>query len=537
MAEIRRAAGRPSIDYLARDYDSILAAMRAQIPAKLPEWTDHADEADFGNVLLQLFAQMGDILSYYQDRVANESFLSTARTRRSVIEHLRLIGYTLGTAAPAAAVLTVILPAGVPLERLVIDPGYAFATPSTDAPGVRFEYAGPESLEIDVAALEPDESGRRTFTLPVEQGRLVRDELLGVSDGSADQRFALHHDPLILRSRGSAGLVNKDVLLRTLAGATVRLWTLRSTLAFSPSDTAAVSGAPRDYTIEIDADDRAVVVFGDGEFGAIPEAGAQVVVSYRVGGGIVGNVAAGRIDTVLDAPRLTRVGAQVTNAAAATGGSDRESIERAGGHAPAVFRSMSRAVSAADYEALALDFPGVAKVRAQGTRWNGVTLHVAPADAGPISDILRANLRAYFEDKRPIGTRIDIVEVSHAEIRVTARIGVLPYYSRAQVEREVRAAAGGVLAFADVDFGRPVYLSKFYEVIEAIDGVSWVNVSEFRRGAARPDDPAEAVAAAPEGPAVEPSGRITPGEHELAVPSRDPGYEGGIRVVVEEGGF
>jgi hypothetical protein len=105
------------------------------------------------------------------------------------------------------------------------------------------------------------------------------------------------------------------------------------------------------------------------------------------------------------------------------------------------------------------------------------------------------------------------------------------------VEREVRAAAGGVLAFADVDFGRPVYLSKFYEVIEAIDGVSWVNVSEFRRGAARPDDPAEAVAAAPEGPAVEPSGRITPGEHELAVPSRDPGYEGGIRVVVEEGGF
>ena len=51
------------------------------------------NEADFGNVLLQLFAHMGDILSYYQDRVANESFLGTARTRRSVIEHLRLIGY------------------------------------------------------------------------------------------------------------------------------------------------------------------------------------------------------------------------------------------------------------------------------------------------------------------------------------------------------------------------------------------------------------------------------------------------------------
>ena len=77
--------------------------MRALIPAKLPEWTDHSSEADFGNVLLELFAHMGDILSYYQDRVANESFLGTARTRRSVIEHLRLIGYELATAAPAAA--------------------------------------------------------------------------------------------------------------------------------------------------------------------------------------------------------------------------------------------------------------------------------------------------------------------------------------------------------------------------------------------------------------------------------------------------
>ena len=54
-------------------------------------------------MLLELFAHIGDILSYYQDRVANESFLGTARTRRSVIEHLRLIGYELGTAAPAAA--------------------------------------------------------------------------------------------------------------------------------------------------------------------------------------------------------------------------------------------------------------------------------------------------------------------------------------------------------------------------------------------------------------------------------------------------
>src|SRR5262245_20573005 len=110
MADIRTTNGRPVVDYMARDYDSLLQAMRALIPEKLPEWSDYESEADFGNVLLQLFAHMGDILSYYQDRVANESFLGTAQERRSVIQHLRLIGYRLSTAAPASAALTLTVP-------------------------------------------------------------------------------------------------------------------------------------------------------------------------------------------------------------------------------------------------------------------------------------------------------------------------------------------------------------------------------------------------------------------------------------------
>ena len=83
MAEIKQVNGQAIVDYMARDYDSLLRSMRSLIPYKLPEWTDFESEADFGNVLLQLFAHLGDILSYYQDRVANESFLSTAQTAPS----------------------------------------------------------------------------------------------------------------------------------------------------------------------------------------------------------------------------------------------------------------------------------------------------------------------------------------------------------------------------------------------------------------------------------------------------------------------
>ena len=52
-------------------------------------------------MLLELFAATADNLSYMQDRVANEAFLSSATQRRSVAEHLALIGYEMdeGTSA------------------------------------------------------------------------------------------------------------------------------------------------------------------------------------------------------------------------------------------------------------------------------------------------------------------------------------------------------------------------------------------------------------------------------------------------------
>ena len=155
MAELKQVNGRLVIDYMARDAGSFLRSMRALIPEKLPEWTDFESEADFGNVLLELFAHMGDILSYYQDRVANESFLGTAQERRSVIQHLRLIGYTLSTAAPASATLTLSVPATV-TDVITIRRGDAFAsTGQRDKPSVRFEYAREQPLTINCGEIPP----------------------------------------------------------------------------------------------------------------------------------------------------------------------------------------------------------------------------------------------------------------------------------------------------------------------------------------------------------------------------------------------
>src|SRR5262249_45130443 len=198
--------------------------------------------------------------------------------------------------------------------------------------------------------------------------------------------------------------------------------------------------------------------------------------SYRVGGGSQGNVTPDTIQTIIDAPQLALLGAQVTNPGAATGGAERESIAHAVLHAPSVFRSLKRAVTAQDYEALALDFKGVGKVRAKETSWNVVTLFVAPEGGGQVSDVLTTNLLAYFEDKRPITTVIEIEDVEYVPIYVTAEVGVKNYYDSADVLGQVQQAAGHLLAFDQVDFAQTIYLSKFYEAIEAIDGVAFVNI-------------------------------------------------------------
>ncbi len=521
MAKIVQVNETQVVDYMARDYESLLAAMYAQIPSKLPQWNDFANEADFGNVLLELFAHLGDILSYYQDRVANESFLGTARTRRSVIEHLRLIGYKLATAVPAAANLSVTVPAAVNTV-VTINQGDAFATKSQKTkPSIRFEYAREAPLTIDFSTLAVDPvTGKKTFNdLPVEEGRLIKAERIGTSDGTPNQRYPLAHPGLILRPIGVTQTTSRDVVLVTQLGAVITLWTLQDTLAFSRA-------GQNDYVIEIDDQDAATVMFGDGAFGAIPANGSQIVATYRSGGGTAGNTPAGTIQTIVGAPQLALLGAQVSNVEAATGGADRETIERAVQHAPAVFRSLKRAVTAADYEALALSFKGVGKVRATATGWNTVTLYVAPEGGGKVSDVLEANLKAYLEDKRMLSQLVEIADVDYVPIFVTAEIGIESYYLRSEVLANVQQATAALLAFDNVDFGRTLYLSKFYEVSEAVPGVLFVNITEFRRFDVLTS-------------AVEPSGKILLGPNEVPVapePSLNPAYSKGILVVITNQG-
>src|SRR5438874_539406 len=134
---------RPAIDYTNKDFASLRQAMLDLARYRLPEWTDQSP-ADLGALLVDLFAYMGDVILYYQDRIASESFLLTAAERRSVLHLLRLIGYELQppVAASASLDLTFKPPAGGGSSVVSIPHGAQFATPANGSGPVTFEYLG-----------------------------------------------------------------------------------------------------------------------------------------------------------------------------------------------------------------------------------------------------------------------------------------------------------------------------------------------------------------------------------------------------------
>ena len=80
------------INYLAKDYSSFRQLILDRMARTMPGWRER-NPADVGVVLVELLAYAGDQLSYYQDAVATEAYLGTARRRVSIRRHAKLLDY------------------------------------------------------------------------------------------------------------------------------------------------------------------------------------------------------------------------------------------------------------------------------------------------------------------------------------------------------------------------------------------------------------------------------------------------------------
>lgn len=111
------------VDYTARDFWSLRAALLEFASQRYPAWQDRL-EADVGNMLVDVMSAIGDEFAYIQDRIVRETKLETATQRRSVRRMARLVDYAVHDGLGASGWLDVtalvdgVLAAGTPVQGI-----------------------------------------------------------------------------------------------------------------------------------------------------------------------------------------------------------------------------------------------------------------------------------------------------------------------------------------------------------------------------------------------------------------------------------
>lgn len=253
-----------------------------------------------------------------------------------------------------------------------------------------------------------------------------------------------------------------------------------------------IAGAQKRYQTTFDPDDRATVRFGDGVFGVIPPTGASIQVTYRVGGGVQGNVLAGTINTVVQGvlPSGAKTPVIVRNIEAGRGGEPPETVDHARFFAPKRAKANERAVTREDYTALAATFfdklygapsHASAYLKQQIPELNTVTVAVWGRDTfGQVATAntpLKLGIKNFLDTKRTICTVVEMVDGTVVLMDVEALITLKPGEIRAAVFADVTRAVQTFFSSTRVLPGINLSISQLYDAIQQTPGVSRAEIT------------------------------------------------------------
>lgn len=448
----------PQIDYTSRDYAAIRDDLYSLIPIFAPQWTSR-DPGDIGVAILEMFAHMADVLHYYIDRSASETFLATASQRESVLRIAKMLGYTPADTSPSTVELTF----QNSTTSAIVVPALTQVAAYTVVDGSKTEVI----FETNAAVTVPAKVGATpgSVTVTATQGYTVADELLGSSDGTAGQIFTLSESPVIQDSisiTASNTVYNNVQYLIESAG----------------TDAVFVSSTDADYVTSVE--------FGDNVGGKIPPTNSQIYATYRVGGGVYTNVSINTVTTILT---NYAAGLTVNNTSVAVGGADIESIESIRINAPLSVSAGNRAVSLEDYASLAVQVSGVAKAVAVAETYNSVVLYLAPfGDRGTngssltqVFSNLADKVNLYLEPKMPPGASVTVLPPDFVEINITVVVQALPQWKNSTVQVNAVKALQEILAFDNVVFGQRVTLHYVMSALAGASGVDYSTVTLLAR--------------------------------------------------------
>ena len=137
-ADIENPPSLSSIRYRIGTHGMFKASMLANLSRKrngdnpgLSKLTTREDN-DLAIAIIDAWATIADVITFYQERIANEGFLRTSTERMSVLELARSIGYELGPGVASDTLLAFMLEENNPsIEKTIIPDRYKGAEYST----------------------------------------------------------------------------------------------------------------------------------------------------------------------------------------------------------------------------------------------------------------------------------------------------------------------------------------------------------------------------------------------------------------------
>lgn len=369
---------------------------------------------------------------------------ATSGTQAPIYNTLKVYAdTTLGLTRPG--VVRVVLPPsdhiGAPSNDVLTDPqaGVGLKPPRIDDPEVQnrlitwLRLSASSAFQISWAGINAVEIDQRTTYnfLPV-----------GISDGSADQQFALAQtqiDPATF------------VLEVDMPGLGFQQW--------QPiDDLAVVQGPLQLYVLDPEA---GTVRFGNQMQGMIPPGGHRIRVrQMRAGGGSAGNLPIASLSHInaLDASG-TPVAQNITvvQPMATTGGADSETLEQVQRRLPSLLKHQERAVTADDYKNLAMEVPGAGVGRIEvlplfkpQTRTLNVpgvvSVMVIPSKVGVQSPCPRADrplletVYKYLDSRRPATAEMYVIGTEYVGIGISVAVEVRTSFGLLQVSQAVETA-------------------------------------------------------------------------------------------------
>jgi hypothetical protein len=361
------------IDYTSRDFAALKADLVDLIKERTNTTWDPTDYSDLGNVLVETFAYMGDIMSHYLDRIANETTIDTAIQRKTLLSFAKLYDYVISGPTPSTVNVTF---TNISNNTLDIPAGTQVMAPLSfgEYSEVYFETT------TSATAIVPGAS----ITLPCQEGKTVNTDKpdlidstfnialpanLGTSDGRATQAFTIPE----------TGIVNPSITVYVGQGVAFGNWDYVDNLFESgPNDKVFTTTPNEDGTIDI--------VFGDNVNGAIPPSGQLISATYKVSVGSAGNIKSLSITELtffpgnLD-PQVTSY-FTVSNSSPASGGTDGDTLVNIKNKIKAAVSTRRRAVTLEDFSYLATLAEGVGKASAASSVYTNVNLYVQPLNDG-----------------------------------------------------------------------------------------------------------------------------------------------------------